>query len=133
MYKRYKSFLSGVTCLGFVACGQGSRPVAGNYRLRQLISAPGVVPADTSYDLWDTARPENETSNSGKVLRLGWNAHTIIVLRSPAPTPYGVPAGWSVIDVDRGKQALLAPSDAAGRAALQHIVVYRSDSAWARL
>ena len=133
MRSRSKLLASAAACFVFAACGRGSRGLAGDYRLRQLVSAPAAVPADTAYDLWNTARPENEAGNAGNVLRIGWNAHEIILLRSIPRSPYGPAAGWSLIDVDHGHATSLTAVEAARRAALDHIVVYRADSAWARL
>ena len=133
MHSCSKLIASTAACFVFAACGQRSRGLAGDYRLRQLVSAPAAVTADTSYGLWNTARPENEAGNAGNVLRIGWNAHEIIVLRSAPRSPYGPGAGWSLIDVDHGDTTLLTAVEAARRVSLERIVVYRADSAWAQL
>ena len=116
------------------ACDPNSRKIAGNYRLRQTSTRSGVTPADTSYFLWDTARPENEVSWSGAVVRVGWDAQHIVVLRASPPTPYGFSAGWMLIDVGQGTHSgIMTAEQLLQRPDIAHITTYRADSAWTKL
>lgn len=107
--------------------------VAG-FRLRQSYSHQGAGPIDTSYSLWNTARPENEAGWSGKVVRIGWDARRIIVLRAPPSSPYGERGGWMVIDAEhRTQSAVMTLTQLQQRPDLHQINIYRADSAWAKL
>lgn len=116
------------------ACDANSHKVAGDYRLRRVPTPPGVTSIDTSYFLWDTARPENEVGWSGAVVRIGWDAAHIVVLRASPSQTRGFAAGWMVIDVGGGTHSgILTEEQLRQLPAAAHIATYRADSAWAKL
>jgi hypothetical protein len=118
--------------LAVSACDPNSHKIAGNYRLRRTFTKPGVTPSDTQYFLWDTARPENEVGWSGTVMRIGWDADHIVVLRAAPPTPRGVGQGWMVIDAKRGTHSQALTLDELRRQpGVANIATVRVDSAWA--
>jgi hypothetical protein len=123
-----------MSVLTLTACGDGSRTLAGDYRLRRGYSQPTVGRIDTVYSLWDTARPENEAGWDGAVLRIGWDARKIVVLRGPPSSPYGAAERWMVIDADRGTRSLvLTEAQLRRRTGAAHVPTFGADSAWARL
>lgn len=121
--------------LAATACGDDSRTVAGDYRLRRGHSRTDTARADTaradaSYSLWNTARPEDEAGWSGAVLRIGWDVQKIVVLRAPPSSPYGAAAGWMVIDVKSGTRSpILTEAQLRQRADVTRLPIYRADSA----
>ena len=116
------------------ACDSNSRRIEGTYRLRRISTHTGVSPSNASYFLWDTARPENEVGWSGAVMRIGWDARYILVLRAAPPTPYGAAAGWMLIDVEHGTpSAIMTAEQIRQRPDIARIATYRADSAWTRL
>lgn len=126
--------ISMATMLALSACDAHSRKIAGDYHLRQTLTPPGATSTDTSYFLWDTARPENEIGWSGAVVRIGWDADHIVVLRSSPPAREGFGAGWMVVDVGRGAHSgILTEEQVRQQPAIAHIATYRADSAWAKL
>ena len=112
---------------GFLLVYPGGRGLVGDFR---LVKGAG----GTSYQLDDTRQPENQLGNQGAVVRIGWDAHHIVVLRASPSSPYGFAAGWMLIDVDGGKYSgPLTAEQLRQRPDAAHIVSYRADSAWAKL
>ena len=123
-----------LAALALSACDPNSHKITGNYRLRQTFTKPGVIPSDTQYFLWDTARPENEVGWSGPVTRIGWDADHIVVLRATPSTPQGFGAGWMVIDAKHGTHSPTLTLDELRRQpGIANIATFRADSAWTRL
>lgn len=116
------------TSLALMACDSGSRPIAGRFRIRQVATGP-----DTAYYLWDTARPENEVSANGPVLRVGSDEHKLVALFAPPTSIRGFSAGWTVFDLN-GNTHSAAMTDEEHRrdATVAGIVTYRADSSWIR-
>ena len=82
---------------GFMGLSPGGRRLVGDFWLIRL--------EDNTYKLQDTRQPENQLSNQGDVIRIGWDQHYLLVKRLESPTrgtPWSHGAGWVVIDLDRG-------------------------------
>jgi hypothetical protein len=113
--------------LSLSACDPGSRSVAGRFRVRQVVTG-----SDTTYLLWDTARPENEVSTNGQLVRLGNDAHKLVALFSTPPSTRGFAAGWTAFDLDGNTHsAVMTDAERLQHPDVAHIATYRADSAWA--
>lgn len=113
---------------GFFVVYPGGRGLVGGYRLVRV--------GDLSYQLQDTRQRENQLGNQGAVVRVGWDAHHILVERLASPTrgtPWSNEAGWVIIDLDL---RIVSPTMTAGevrqRGDVAHIVTYSPDSAYER-
>ena len=123
-----------ILSLMLMACHDGARKLVGDYRLRQTTAPATGGGVDTSYFLWNTARPENEVAWSGAILRIGWDAQHIVALLAPPNTPYGIKEGWMVIDLSRGTHvAALTDAQLQQQPGVAQIKTVRSDSVWAQM
>lgn len=114
--------------LSLGACDPGSRAIAGRFRVRQVVTG-----SDTAYYLWDTARPENEVSTNGQLVRLGSDAHKLVALFTAPPSSRGFAAGWTAFDLDgNAHSAAMTDDERRQHPDLADISTYRADSAWAR-
>jgi hypothetical protein len=118
-----------VIALGFLLVYPGGRRIAGDYRLMR--------DADhTTYQLDDTAQPENQLGNVGSVVRIGWDSRRIVVKRLASPTkgtPWSHEAGWVVIEVDRKRtSATMTDPQLKKIGGVSSIVTYTPDSAYQR-
>ena len=120
--------------LMLMACHDGTRKMVGDYRLRQTTAPTSGGSVDTTYSLWNTARPENEVAWSGAILRVGWDDQHIVALLAPPKTPYGIKEGWMVIDLSRGTHvAALTDAQLQQQPGVAQIKTVRSDSVWAQM
>jgi hypothetical protein len=117
-----------VLAAGFMLVYPGGRRLVGDFRLVRL--------PNSSYKLQDTRQPENQLSNQGDVVRIGWDEHHILVERLESPTrgtPWSHEAGWVIIDLDRGTTSgAITAADVRRRPDIAHIVTYSPDSAYER-
>jgi hypothetical protein len=120
--------LAMVASLALTACDSGSRAVDGRFRVRQVVAG-----SDTSYFLWDTARPENEVSLNGQLMRVGSDGHKLVAQFAPPPSSHGFAAGWTAFDLDGNTHsAVMTDEERRQHSDVAHVVTYRADSAWAR-
>jgi hypothetical protein len=113
---------------GFMGVYPGGRRLVGDFWL--------IRQQDNTYKLQDTRQPENQLSNQGDVIRIGWDQHHMLVKRVESPTrgtPWSHEAGWVVIDLDRGTASpTITDAELRRRPNIAHIVTDTPGAAYQR-